>query len=249
MKKYPYIGKYFTSKVLFTSERSGICLASSKVICLASSKVDVGSSSSEWLEAYFHDITHEYLSNTKIKIESPEHSRFVQQLAFNCGFDWCGVSERAYTEKPFLYFSDSKITFGIIASSFIESDKKEIKIPLPETKNQKGTPQMAAKPIYTEEMKKNGELPPVGYWFEGHIVELNKPDSNECIVTSYRDGAYSFVSLKSIPTTKTPEEVKAENLTSKLDEFCKAEIDIWKLEILSKAIIKGEISGLTYKGE
>ncbi|MGB2063670.1 MAG: hypothetical protein ACPHUL_00855 [Marinomonas gallaica] len=71
--------------------------------------------------------------NTKIRILSPEHSEYVQKLAFEAGFRWFDGAETKALDKPFLFFSSEKvITFTNCDLTFEDKLFEEIHIPLPE---------------------------------------------------------------------------------------------------------------------
>lgn len=74
--------------------------------------------------------------NTKIRILSPEHSEYVQRLAFKTGARWrvvCRVKDMAmHTDKPFLYFDGClEISYGVREGVFKQVDYTEIFIDLP----------------------------------------------------------------------------------------------------------------------
>ena len=61
--------------------------------------------------AYYHEndvnIAKEYLRNTKIRCESEEHSRFIQELVFNAGGRWVTRGIKVKDGKiPFLYINE-----------------------------------------------------------------------------------------------------------------------------------------------
>ena len=73
--------------------------------------------------------------NTKIKILSPEHSEYVQKLAFEQGFGWAISGKRVmYTEEHFLFFEAHSIVWTSSFDYFNRLAMKEIFIPLPNTK-------------------------------------------------------------------------------------------------------------------
>jgi hypothetical protein len=78
----------------------------------------------------------EFFAETKIKIESVEHSKHVQELAFKAGYVWGygGDSnpEIIHADCDYLYFyPEVFITFGTTPAVFVEHENKEIFIPLP----------------------------------------------------------------------------------------------------------------------
>lgn len=92
-----------------------------------------------WGQHNFKDITKEYLSDTKIKVESEEHSKFIQELAFSVGILWGGRSSKVddhgkdssaighlYMEDVYLtYTNPTEVTF------YRDCGLKEIFLPLP----------------------------------------------------------------------------------------------------------------------
>lgn len=67
------------------------------------------------------------LSNTKIRVNSPEESKLIQEKAFQLGWKWTAPNKLDYLDKPFLYFSGSKwIYYGEICSIFKSDSRKEI---------------------------------------------------------------------------------------------------------------------------
>jgi len=132
MNKYPYIGEpTFApgSYALFTSNNTGCKLADRRGVW---SDIKLGEFDSGWDESSFNDITREYLENTKIKIESPVHSEYVQEMAIRYGFNWGGIESVKYTNASYLYFrADNLISQGYNDCDFIAHPKKEITLPLP----------------------------------------------------------------------------------------------------------------------
>ena len=81
--------------------------------------------------------TAEDLKNTKIRIESPEHSKYVQELVFALGGDWgLGVNCVWNVNEPFIYIHDLGLTHGCMDDTFDKHPFKEIKIPMPEEKKE-----------------------------------------------------------------------------------------------------------------
>lgn len=71
--------------------------------------------------------------NTKIRILSPEHSEYVQKLAFEAGFGWNGDQIIYLTNKPYLLFhSNMEISWTCRPDYFDKNTKKEIFIDLPQ---------------------------------------------------------------------------------------------------------------------
>lgn len=76
------------------------------------------------------------LTNTKIRINSPEESKLFQEFAFNQGAKWSTGDEFSYTTKPFLYldrflnfsYSDTESTFDGIANKEITLEELGLKL-------------------------------------------------------------------------------------------------------------------------
>lgn len=124
----PWIGRYDvvgipTFDVLFVDDGYAIHLDS------GCRKYDSG-----WLEGYFEDITKEYLSGTKIKVESEIHSKFIQDLCFSVGILWGGVtSTYRHTSSRFLLFNGGFVTWASEGHGeyYNRHENKEIFLPLP----------------------------------------------------------------------------------------------------------------------
>jgi len=78
-------------------------------------------------DLHIKDITKEYLENKCVKIESPEHSEFVQKLAFKAGYSWNAGKNVAFTDKEYLFFSGTQITWFWNN----ENSTEEIQLPMP----------------------------------------------------------------------------------------------------------------------
>ena len=126
MKEYPYIGKGKNNGYLYlvVSETAGYIIA-------GVSKIEYGMFVSKLNTENMEDVTREYLEDKVIKVLSPEHSEFLQEMAFRYDFRWYVVGKKVqYTEKPYLYFyPDNDITF----SKEKDIEWKEIFIALPES--------------------------------------------------------------------------------------------------------------------
>lgn len=80
--------------------------------------------------------------NTKVRILSPEHSEYVQGLAFEAGFEWPEQeADFRYTTEDFLFIQSPHMTHSSDHSHFIGQKNKEIFIELPATK----TPEINAR--------------------------------------------------------------------------------------------------------
>lgn len=82
----------------------------------------------------FLDHSNPIKPNTKIRILSPEHSEYVQKLAFEAGFRWRGNSRNIVTDfVGFMFFYDDKdMTKADDSQAFDDKVFEEIHIPLPE---------------------------------------------------------------------------------------------------------------------
>lgn len=131
--RYPYIGQVYSAFILFYEEDKGLVLGD--VLGLDES-IGVGDLIN------INDgtnITREYLEGKCVKIESPEHSEFVQRLAFNAGFKWVDGDDRVtrMSEGSCLSFRfDKGMTFGFI-------DFEQITIPPPPKAFEIGEPKTA----------------------------------------------------------------------------------------------------------
>ena len=133
MKEYPYIGKLkdefgADGLVLFTESGFGCPLRRQDGLW---PHTKLNKYCYEWGEYHFINITKEYLKNKCVKILSPEHSEFVQKLAFKAGYSWNAGKNVALTSKKYLFFGVSKITCDNSNLFCIE----EIIIPLPPKDN------------------------------------------------------------------------------------------------------------------
>ena len=77
----------------------------------------------------------EFFKNTKIKIESEEHNKYVQELAFNAGYIWVLSDDSQQITKPdchYLYFYHGRsITYHTDIDIFNLHQHNEIFIPMP----------------------------------------------------------------------------------------------------------------------
>ena len=138
------------------------------------------------------NITREYLTNTYGKCESQEHADFIYKLALNAGFEL----NHDYIDGECFYIAYEKVGFAskgfcssggaklinlplppskkeIPSTQVIESEqvsqfpKMEVNTPMPQVKSPK-----QGKPVYTKEMKKNGDI-------EVGMIYLNE-DNQKC---------------------------------------------------------------------
>jgi len=71
--------------------------------------------------------TKEQLQKTKIRVNSPEESKRIQERAFELGYGWKGAKEVRHRGVESLYFyPDGSITYGNLSLSFANSKFKEI---------------------------------------------------------------------------------------------------------------------------
>lgn len=90
-----------------------------------------------WGQHNFKDITKEYLNNTKIRVESEEHSKFIQELAFSVGIGWKGNSFKLNDNGGYkichLYLKNRYLTYTGQSDEdfFKEEEMKEVFLPLP----------------------------------------------------------------------------------------------------------------------
>lgn len=66
------------------------------------------------------------LSNTKIKVDTPELSRLIQEKAFELGWEWNSGKNIISLDSKYLFFYNKFITFSNLDVTFQQSDFKEI---------------------------------------------------------------------------------------------------------------------------
>jgi len=75
------------------------------------------------------EYTAEFFENTKIRIESPEHSKYVQELAGSCGYETTVPCEfgrfELSTAKYLFFYDDYRIGGGWYGCKFDEHQFKE----------------------------------------------------------------------------------------------------------------------------
>lgn len=131
-QEYPYIGKHvYTGTVIFLhAPREGIILE-------GKGRYPTGEYRTDWVLGNWIDITEEHLQNKDVPIESPEHSEYIQRMAFRYGYRWSdGLYEVRPSKEPYLSFGDNKV--------FIDGDAgvvefTELQLPLPPTNTQTST--------------------------------------------------------------------------------------------------------------
>ena len=176
--KYPYIGKTSDGTVvLFSAKKTGARIN-------GEGSPTLFGYSNCWVESCFTDITREYLTNTYGKCESQEHADFICKLALNAGFVICKYNP---SRDRFFCFIGKYLCFLIKESAASEGGGKLISLPMPPSKKEIPSTQVIEseqvsqfpkmevntpmpqvksskqeKPVYTKEMKENGEVAPVG---------------------------------------------------------------------------------------
>ena len=188
MKEYPYIGKLNDdykkdAVVLFTNNCFG-CVLRDKDFAWEDAKLH--EYCSDWIENGFTNITYEYLANTKIKIQSKEHEKFVRSLIpdpLRSFWD--------YKDNDYLYLMTEMST---------QDRCKEITIPIP--------PPMSKENPDTEEWPRLGDE--VSFPSGEGILVVDKPDKNGIIIVKSTDedsiDEYKKVSFNAIKKPLTPEE-------------------------------------------
>lgn len=226
--KYPYIGKCVTNGMisLFHDKSKGQRIAP----CNDGAQRFID-------ESLYSDITADYLRNTKIRIESLEHSKFVQKLVFSAGGKWgmWSIGSRNVMINPeakYLFIDDC-----LALDSFTDNHDtykgeiiREIKLPIP------------------PQEKQADEWPQVG-----DIVSLRYKYDNKSI---HLTGNLEFLSSKHIIVNdchklRCDYEIEKpitdqEALANLIFDF--GFVDEGYSEHLAKAIVAGEIEGLEYKG-
>lgn len=141
MNKYPYIAESNQSKVpwLIYSESLAICLG-----CESHSYKKI--SNYDLVEFFSKNITAEYLRNTKVKIDSGEHSELVQNLVFNAGGSWSSGSVQIKNLGAEWHFIDGEL---LISNSYQrdcdKTNMRLITIPLPPKDGEEAVEQTEAK--------------------------------------------------------------------------------------------------------
>lgn len=125
-QEYPYIGKhvYTATVVFFHNLREGVVLEGGR------GTYSVGEYCSCWIQDGFQDVTEQYLQNKDVPIESPEHSKYIQRMAFRYGYRWRYSKDKiSNTDKNCLNFwVDKNISYdeGILSADFTQ-----LHLPLP----------------------------------------------------------------------------------------------------------------------
>lgn len=229
MKTYPYIGKNSSlygdfSIAIFYGENRGALLENTI------DEIPLYEHTLDFNEREFKNITREYLTNTKVKIESEEHSELVQNLVFNAGGSWLSGSVQIKNLGAEWHFIDSEL---LISNSYqIDCNKPNVKliaIPLPPrylTESQKDWPQVGDSALTSSKQKVS-------------VLAIHGGEAWVKYDGTPIGTGYASVRVATLSKPPTPEE----ELDRKLYDFfqCNSEED------LAEAIINGEIEGLEYK--
>lgn len=128
---YPYIGKCIVNN--FGDFSIALLIGSGKGALLkrTSEEFELHDFDDDYDNDSFTNITREYLEGKCVKIESPEHSEFVQKLAFNAGFEWKYNKNKISntTARMLTFHADGDITFDNNGCNHYEY--VQITIPLP----------------------------------------------------------------------------------------------------------------------
>lgn len=228
--KYPYIGKLKENNeglVLFVSAGFGAQL-NSKGCGWCEEEIGIYSTSDDWDEREFTNITREYLANTYGEVKSKEHADFIVKLAEGAGFE---VGLYCQDDKWFC-FSENFLFFYTKESRASGAKEKLITIPLPPKEPEpKEWPQVGDE-VFCEH--------PSGQTQTGELLALTKE-----YAIIQREGYEQHLYLKSWELSKPP--TPEEELESKIDKYLKVELSSPLIRNLTRAIINGEIKGLSYK--
>lgn len=180
MSKYPYIGKgkEIGSIVLFYGECESVTLESKT---WASSDLQYSNFINE---SAFENITADYLSNTKVKIESEEHAEFVIKL-FNSAF-----GTEANSMNPVWVYNEGLRGVSQRFHGEPSKDLKQITIPLPPKE-----PEIKEWPQVGDEVETS----------DGNGVVKLLADSKGYYVVSVNDEYYQY-QIDELSKPKTPEE-------------------------------------------
>lgn len=233
MKAYPYIGELKSGSggiVLFADDGFGAQL-NSKGSGWGENGIHIYLAHREWDECEFKNITTDYLRNTYGKVESKEHAEFIVKLAELNGAE---VVEPWSWGKSFTFSPDD--ANGLILGFYDEAEAKDdgeklITLPLPPKEHKE--PESKEWPVVGDEV-----LTP-----SGQAASIIAIDCNEAWVkyeNSSIGSGYASVAIATLTKPPTPEE----DLRVSLAEFF-----ISSNEDLARAIINGEIKGLSYKPE
>lgn len=225
----------------------------------------------EYTEKYYIKedcyVDREYMRNTKIRVESEEHWNFVQKLLFNMDIVWwsSGKEIQEYNSDTFLQVDEYLNLTWRDNYGYDLYDDKEVILPM------KGV--VATEEIVTEKREeRKAEWPQVGdevYVTDKVMVNNSMQESAALIkdtyckvVTKFVDQGYTFCVLKNDGSAyvclllaacigdgtivKSRPLTPEEELAKKILKFLE---DGKTYDQLSKAIINGEISGLSYRKE
>lgn len=203
-KEYPYIGKhpYTAVVVFFHKPKEGVVLEEGR------GRYSVGDYCNYWIQDGFQDVTEQYLQNKNIPIESPEHSEYIQRMAFRYGFYWDSPDDRGSTlfiSEPWIgFWKDKQITYGFCSSK----DFAQLHLPLPPANTQtttlsEGTTVLANSNIGT--------------------IKLPKDNNNNYVVLLDSD-VYTLIHERDIKEL-TQEDIHQHKIKSRLEEILLPHVD------------------------
>ena len=252
--KYPYIGKLITGDltVLFYSNMTG-------VVVRAGDSWEVGYFGNVWYERGFKNITREYLTDIKVKIESQEHLEFLYKIAENADFEvsGCIAFSSAHTHFAVIDLDANEIN----SDCLIFGELKDAIIPLPSKQDDRSIEEDAKysahfvegdsydelcegmKDMENEEWPKVGDEVALRYRFDSkgiHITGKLEFISHRHLIV---DDCHKLRSEYDIEKPPTPEEVLAELI----DESLYATVDMDDILKIAKVIIEGDIEGVKYE--
>lgn len=224
----------------------------------------------------WENITREYLTNTYGKVESREHAEFIAELAEGCGFTlnarcnegnffYVATKKYGFDSKDFCMDGDAKQITIPLPPNNTNTPQEDFEMTQIAKNNGDNllfggedrcnherlltqcseNAEATRKALWPDYMDKQKEWPTVG-----DVVLINNLkckvigiDNGAYWIKRNKTGTYDIAKRSQLKKPPTPEE----ELANKLDEAALATIEIDDLIKLSKAIINGEIKGLSYK--
>lgn len=213
--KYPYIGqgKYSDAVFLFTSKGAALTMQQGEFSDYSTFETGIN-------EGFCADITQEFLQETWGVVESKEHAEFIIELAENAGLELARIS---CNHGNFFAIDTEKLIFLNI-ESIARGGCKQITIPLP-PKAKKWTPEVGDEVCWGSD--------------RGGVVK-SLSDGLAWIKES-KDKQYTTVYVSSLKKPKSAQELKIDELQTKL-----CENDAVDNYILACDIVMGNIEGLSY---
>lgn len=240
--KYPYIGEGKNSGLIaLFYEQSKFVPIESRIWAVSGLELCDGVD-----ESYFENATANYLRNTKIRIESPEHSEFVQLLAEIADYRrniGGATAVREFDKAEWIYFDDE--FFMSTSQPFQHVEYKEIFLPLP-PEREKSTVSGYGKVGEGFVHKQVDSESPVDEWPKvGSSVEWGHTGKGE--VKSLSDGFawikldnkdYTTVYVSSLRKPKTPEEELRDEIFDAVSSRIESalELDVMPRQQLSSLI-------------